>query len=54
MTEIGYIVVCKMCKQPVDPNALEVHLLSHPPSVHFDVVPVIQKWDKKDKKRGKK
>ena len=54
MTDIGYVVICKLCKQPVNPNELEVHLLAHQPSAYFDTIPVIQKWDKKDKKRGKK
>jgi len=52
MTEIGFLTVCKACKQPVDPNQLEAHLKTHAPSVYFDVVPVIQSWD--TKKRGKK
>ena len=51
MTDVGVLIICKLCKQPVDPKKIEEHLLSHPPSAYFDAVTVIQKWPKK---RGKK
>lgn len=51
MTEIGFLVVCKACKQPVDPKLMEAHLKSHAPQTYYDVVPVIKDWGKKKAKK---
>ena len=54
MVDVKFVLICKTCKQAVDPEKLIEHTLSHPPTAYYDSMPVVTEWPTPAKRKPNK